>query len=484
MSPLRFVKSGPASGRIFFGDDCIGEIHDLCLRNMSLEPGGRIVIGNEVPLPLYWRQYAHHEDPARNAGSNPSVEEIPADPGGAGGGPGSDSASSPPLVLRCEGTDARSSIRSRFLLRIGIDLSIPSPGTQVRFVIEIEAELEVLRGHGWQVTYNPDHGELEFCNLWPEGTFVTGQELKKSFSSCFVQRSSTSAVTLIRHHHLESSDKHNIPLKPGDRFGWVLEDRNPVIELLSGLEVSAGLCAYMWDAHFAYRCCSGPGEAWLPPGSRYSASFRISLLDRTQASVLVMHGVHAPAPEALVTPLYRDGLNKFNETLDLSGGGAEAEGQAAAVWPWTFDNGGREALEVEGTLDRSTGYDDNSSLRIRAAGTCTGRWMATTLGPAFGGHPFRDKRRHALSAVVRAESLDGIARIGLRIHRRGAPGLGEPDRYEHYWSPGMCSGTTPWTVLEVLTPHISPPPDRVHILLEQQGRGTAWFDNVWFRESR
>ena len=450
MTTPRFEKTGRADGKIFIGGECIAEIAAMCLCNLRLGPGGAIIIGGDVPLPLFWRQYAHHEDPRRNGGSQARVEEIAGDRG--------------KLLLRCAGTNAGSEILSIFT--VGVSADGPFGG----YAVDIHAAFEVAPGKTWNVTHNPSHGELEFCNIWPEGTFRP--QGRKSYTQCFIQRGET--VTLIPHTHLESSDKRNILMHRGDRFGWLLEDENPVIELLSDSGVNAGLCAYMWDAHFGCRTCQVPGEMTLGAGSRHEASLRLTRIGRAEGAALVARGVRAEAEETAQTPVYMEGINTFRETL------LSLPGREHTAWPWTFEVTRGDHARTLGTMDRTRGFDDTRSLRISSEGPGGGRWIATTLGPAFGAPPFADGKRYRLSAVACSSSLKGVARAGLRLHREGAPGLGDAQGYELYWTGTGCSGNAPWTALEVITPPISPAPDRVHLLLDQDGEGTSWFDNVLF----
>ena len=450
MTTPRFEKTGGADGKVYIGGQCIAEIAAMYLCNLRLSPGGARIIGRDVPLPLFWRQYAHHEDPQRNGGSLARVDQVAGETGR--------------LLLRCQGTNAGGEIISTFTAGFSEDRA--SGG----YAVDIHAVFDVAPGKTWSVTHNPSHGELEFCNLWPEGTFTPHG--KKSYTQCFVQRGGT--VTLIPHTHIESSDKRNIPMQRGDRFGWLLEEENPVIELLSDARVSAGLCAYMWDAHFGYRICDAPGGMILGEGSRHEARVRIARIGRAEGEALLARGVRADTTEAALTPVYMDGINTFRETL------LSLPGREQTAWPWAFEATGGDPARAAGTIDRTRGYDDTSSLRINSEGPGGGRWIATTLGPAFGGDPFADGKRYRLSAVASSSSLNGVARAGLRLHRVGTPGLGDTRTYDLYWTGRGCSGNAPWTALEVITPPISPPPDRVHLLLDQEGEGTSWFDNVLF----
>ena len=450
MTTPRFEKTGGGDGKVFIGGECIAEIAAMSLANLRLGPGGGTIIGCDVTLPLFWRQYAHHEDPRRNGGSLAQVDQVAGETG--------------KLLLRCTGTNHGGEIVSTFTVGFSEDQSTGG------YAVDIHAVLEVAPGRTWGVTHNPSHGELEFCNIWPEGTFRPHG--KKSYTQCFVQRGGT--VTLIPHTHLESSDKHNILMRRGDRFGWLLEEENPVIELLSDSGVSAGLCSYMWDAHFGYRTCHAPGGMMLEAGSRHEASVRITRIARAEGEALMEKGVRAGTAEAARTPVYMDGTNTFRETF------LSLPDREQTAWPWTFEATGADPAGTAGTLDRTRGYDDTSSLRIISEGTGGGRWIATTLGPAFGGPPFADGKRYRLSAAASSSSLKGVARAGVRRHREGTPELGDVRAYELYWSGSGCTGNAPWTILEVITPPISPPPDRVHLVLDQEGEGTSWFDNVLF----
>src|SRR5512140_2876830 len=78
--PFSTEKTGTASLRISDGQELVCEIRDLRLQNVRLRPGGRRLIGEEVPLPLYWEQYANHEHPERNSGSHGSLRVASEDP--------------------------------------------------------------------------------------------------------------------------------------------------------------------------------------------------------------------------------------------------------------------------------------------------------------------------------------------------------------------------------------------------------------------
>ena len=67
---FKFEQIDDSSANIFANDQKVAEIKDLQLCNVRFKSEGPILLGNSVPMPLFWWQYANHEDPERNTGSN------------------------------------------------------------------------------------------------------------------------------------------------------------------------------------------------------------------------------------------------------------------------------------------------------------------------------------------------------------------------------------------------------------------------------
>jgi hypothetical protein len=445
-------KLGNAWVRILDDQQLVGEIRDLRLQNARFRRNGRLLIGEEVPLPLYWEQYADHEHPERNCGSNGSVRVI--ENGGER------------IVLECTGSTRSGSVRSAYVVALtrGRDAAT--------YLFDIHASLRVADEKSWQVTSNPHHGELEFCNFWPDGVFAADGTKALLYDGCYVVRGNS--VHVIPHHHLESSDKHNIIMTPGDKMMWLLEDENPCIELLGTAEVAAGVCAYMWDAHLGYRICHGVTARTLHAGDRYEASFRLSSLPRSEGERIVAVASRLVSPEIESFPLVVEGVNAFDQTL------ANTRIPLSEAWPWETEVISGDATHVAFGLDREFGLGDRTSVRIDASTQAHAVWKATTLGPAFRQPRFASGARYRLAASVRTSMTSGAASITLRIHREGSPHLFDPQQYESYRSEREVAGGSDWTRLEVRSPVITPAPDRMHFLLEMRGTGTCWFDNVHF----
>jgi hypothetical protein len=69
-------------------------------------------------------------------------------------------------------------------------------------------------------------------------------------------------------------------------------------------------------------------------------------------------------------------------------------------------------------------------------------------------------------------------RIALRVHRAGRGSVFDVTGYEVFASAWLSNADREWRELGVETPRLSPAPDRVHLLLELEGVGRAWFDDV------
>jgi hypothetical protein len=226
----------------------------------------------------------------------------------------------------------------------------------------------------------------------------------------------------------------------------------------------------MWDAHFAYKICTEGKELLLPTGSRFEAGYELTSLDENEVTPIVDRAVDRPVPDLASIPLYISGVNHFTRTLQNVGA------DWRYVWPWDAE-GDSASTPV---FDRRFGFDDSSCLRIDSRGSGTSCWKATTLGPAFGGEPFVGGSKYQLSAMVKTSKLEGKTMIAMRLHRENNGSVFDIQNYETFTSGQTLQGDADWKLLKLITPPISPAPDRLHLLLIQEGRGTTWFDNVLF----
>jgi hypothetical protein len=432
----------------------VADVRRLALVDFHPEAGAPAVIGRDVGVPLYWRQYANHQNPERSLDSHRRLGAPETGPG----------------WLRLQATGAT---RSRCALS---DYEVTfRAGARGRVTVEVKARLEIPPGPGWRVTPQPDHGELAFCTLWPAGVFSPTGKVPKRFQSCLWQ--SGSRVERIAHHHLESPDKQRLRLGPGDRFAWALEDWNPVITMGEGTRAEAGICAYMWDTHFglrAGRAGRGGKPVVLRPGTVHTASYTLGALGRETARTMGQRAVLRSPGAAADTPVYTGAHHDFRATFRSAGIDRNT------AWPWQQAVTRGRAAAVEFARDTRVGCGDRYSLRLRHRASARSAWQATTLGPAFGEPAFRRGGKLRLTAMVRTRGVRGRVRIALRVHRAGRGSVFDVAGYEVWSSAWFHGGDRDWGELRVETPRLAPAPDRVHLLLELDGTGRAWFDDVGF----
>lgn len=446
---LSFKSTAADSGRILLGNRCVAEISELALVKFVPWNGAASLVGREVGVPLLWRQYGNHQDPERSARYHRRLTAQAKGPGW--------------LRLRAAGATQSRRMTSTYELTFGVD-------ERQRLNLQVAARLDVASGDGWLVTPHADHGEVTFCTLWPAGVFSADGRAPKRFQCCLASRGAK--MRRIEHHHLESPDKHRIALRAGDRFAWALEDINPVLTIGPGAPVLAGLCAYMWDAHFGLRTCPDHEAVTLPPGTVLTADYTLSAVTRAELAPAVKRAKLLSPGRAADTPVWTGGRHTFKETFR----GADIDRNTA--WPWATAVKAGPAEAVEFARERGFGASDRYSLRIHHRAKAASRWLATTLGPAFGEPPFRRGGKLLLRALVFTRGLRGTVRVALRVHRQGRGSVFDVAGYETHPSTTQSADQGKWTELSVTTPALTPAPDRVHVLLELNGEGRVWFDNV------
>lgn len=448
---LSFKSTAADSGRILLGSRCVAEIRELALVKFVPWAGAVSLVGRDVGVPLLWQQYGNHQDPERSARYHRRLSLQKAGPGW--------------LRLRAVGSTQSRSMTSTFELTFRVD-------ARQRLSLHAAARLEVDPGDGWLVTPHADHGEVTFCTLWPTGVFSPDGRAPKRFQCCLASRGTK--MRRIEHHHLESPDKHRIALRAGDRFAWALEDINPVLTIGPGAPVLAGLCAYMWDAHFGLRTCPDHEPVTLPPGTVLTADYTLAAVARAELEPDCKRAQLLSPGRAADTPVWTGGLHTFKETF------RSADIDRNTAWPWATAITAGSADDVELARERWFGSSECFSLRIHHRAKAASMWLASTLGPAFGEPPFRRGGKLFLRALVFTRGLRGTVRVALRVHRQGRGSVFDVAGYEVFPSATLNTDEGQWTELRLTTPALAPAPDRVHVLLELDGEGRVWFDDVQF----
>lgn len=444
---LSFQSTARDGGRVLHGRKCVAEVKQLALIHFVPQSGAESLVGAEVGVPFYWRQYGNHQDPERRMDFQRRLTLI--------------EQTATTIRLRATGTTQSGSARSEYAITFRID-------ARGRLRCEVEAVLTVPEGPGWLVTPHPHHGEAVFCTLWPSGVFSPDGRAPKRFDSCLVEGGNQARRIL--HHHLESPDKQHICLSAGDRFAWGLEEVNPQLTIGAGTRAEAGVCAYMWDTHFALRVCRAKRDVLLPPGTVLRAAYTLEGKTRRQLVSTYRRATITSSGAAADTPMYRSGLHTFKETF------RDAALAGNTAWPWQREIVEGRAADVIFARDTRVGCGDRYALKLQHRRAVQSRWLASTLGPAFGEPAFKRGVCLALNAMVKTTGT-AEARITLRWHRTGCGSVFDVTGYET-WSSEWIAQEKDWIELLIETPPLRPAPDRVHLLLELKGRGTAWFDNV------
>ncbi|MBN1541243.1 hypothetical protein JW992_03785 [candidate division KSB1 bacterium] len=450
-SPFVFVAQGATGGEIRYGECRIARIENLALTQFQFHPHRSSVLHETFPLPLFWRQYADHQDPERNAGSNGVLRLVALD--------------SESLTLSASGTNAGSNLQSRMLLRVQRDPQ--SNGYRWR----LTCELSVTTQPGWLVTPNPNQGEVEFCNFWPARVFDPENPQLKRFSCCAVDRGDR--IDRIPHHHLETADKAMIPMRRGDRFLWLLEDENPVIQLLSHEPVYAGICAYMWDVHFGFKVCSDNQPVVLPVGTRFRAAVEIYGIDREEGESLLWRSQEETIKT--VDSVFHAGIMEFDRPYS-----AYAAAERDSLWPWHRSADSQSDDAVLFGIEPSELDADRLELTLTHTEAAESVWIAPSLGPAFGGSFFRADKKQRFTARIKLESPDQTAWVALRLHCPGEGSVFDLSTYRLYRSKTIDGSRSGWQSVSVCTPEQCSAPDRMHIMLVFHGTGKARFAGLHF----
>ncbi len=448
-SEFTFQRKSRDGGLLKLDGVIVAAIRRLELFNFSPRIHGEPIVGDEVGVPLYWRQYGDHQNPERSANSHRSISAV--------------RRLDRSLQLTARGLTRSRGVESLYTVVFRVD-------GHDRIFIEVKARLEVRGADGWLVTPHPDHGEVTFCTLWPRGVFSPQNRETKRFQNCLVQRGARRES--IEHHHLESPDKHHIRLSEGDRFAWGLEKVNPVITMGAGTKAEAGVCAYMWDVHFGLKVCDADQPITLPPGAVLHAAYTLGAVSRATLRPLIKCASVRSSGVALDRPVWTGGHHSFQKTF-------RSEGiDRNTAWPWQTEVTRGDDQQVRFSRDVKIGCADSYSLKIKHHGNAQSSWQATTLGPAFGERPFCRGGRLRIKSMVRLGGAEGKAQVVLRLHREDRGSVYAVSDYELYPSDQLASADQEWRELVVTTPRLSPAPDRVHVILQLDGPGTAWFDEV------
>jgi hypothetical protein len=136
-------------------------------------------------------------------------------------------------------------------------------------------------------------------------------------------------------------------------------------------------------------------------------------------------------------------------------------------WAW-------EPHSAECRLDESVGFSDRCSVTIRKQTRWRTAWYTRALGEDYHDHrPLTG--RFEIRAMVRTQGLTGRARIGVRCYNGPECLLYSESGGTTVYSAAV-SGTHDWTRRRIAFE--AKGYGRFKIILEQEGSGQSWFDDV------
>ena len=238
------------------------------------------------------------------------------------------------------------------------------------------------------------------------------------------------------------------PLKADGGIWVVVGDPvlSPVVEIRGLPEgfshVSAGHCWWAYDMHTLFHAKTVDGK--VPPGE-YVSSVRYTGMSAAEANTLLAQAeFYKPGDLSAVVPVYTAGVG-YTERFDR---------EVLLASPH------QEHLIWAGVIDKTVGYDDDSSLRLDGPMEA---WTITGSSYFMTGYA----KRNLITAWVKTKDVRGDGpTVGFRRW---------DNNYGEFYSTGI-TGTTDWTKIELVT---TGPFNfwGVTLYWRNAGTGTVWIDN-------
>jgi hypothetical protein len=283
----------------------------------------------------------------------------------------------------------------------------------------------------------------------------------------FVYEADNGAVNAIPINHYTTSHKGGIRLKRDGMFLTAFEhDGNPAIQMVGDTAGKSriGICWWGYDFHLS-RSIS-PDELFGPIRSHY----RLFQCPETQVKALLEKSTTPPLRDDEWAgreeyPIY-ERVSSFDKGLRLDG---FYEGPVDP-FPWRFTGNGAE-------WDRSFGRIDTYSLKIENQDGGLTRWHTFQGdGEGYFTEPWTPCKGYKVSCYVKTENVSGRgSTIAVQYH------VPNSKQVFPVVTARKITGTKDWTQLEIeVGPPDSSPPEIgcLMILLQQDGSGTTWFDDL------
>lgn len=293
---------------------------------------------------------------------------------------------------------------------------------------------------------------VEFTGMW-----------RKRYQK-FVYESEDGSLQAIPLNHFTTSHKSNIRLKRDGIFTAVYEaDGNPAFQFVEDTadKSSIGICWWGYDVHFA-RVVT-PDELDKP----INTHFRIFQCPGQKAKEFAANAIVKPLkPEEWggkkEYPVY-ERISSFERGLSLDG-----------IWNGVTDPFPWEIVGEGAAWDKTSGRNDNFSLKIERNEKGLTRWKTFQGdGQGYWMEPWSPCKGYTVRIWIKTANVIGNgATLAMQYHIPN-----ESQQYPIYTAKKL-TGTNDWTRLELTTG--TPPPEAgcLMLMLQQDGIGTTWFDDL------
>lgn len=296
---------------------------------------------------------------------------------------------------------------------------------------------------------------LEFPGMW-----------KKRYQK-FVYEAADGSIRTIPINHFTTSHKGNIRLKRDGMFLTAFEpDGNPAIQFVGDTADKSSISICWWGYDFHLSRSVTPDELFEP----VPVHFRIFQCPNTIAQNLLKQSVTPPLkPDEwggkAEYPVY-ERVSSFDKGIQLDG---TFDGNTDP-FPWHIAGIGAE-------WDKTSGRTDSYSLKITKNESGLTRWKTFQGdGEGYFAEQWLPCKGYKVSCYVRTDGVSGRgSTLAVQYHVPNSP-----QQYPIITA-SRIRGTTGWTRLDLDVGPPGPYPPEIGclmIMLQQDGSGTTWFDDL------
>jgi len=308
---------------------------------------------------------------------------------------------------------------------------------------------------------------LEFGDILPAGCNDRFQPGGGKRYQWYVYKGRDGRLYKLPHNHSRGPERRGILYGKDGYIAFVTEaDCNPVIQFMgnAGLRVFSEICHAMFDVHFKLN--RDEEIRLLRAGEPLEVHYRIHSVPQARAAQILDDALFDPKLEDPLSrlPLYAlDGVNRFEPSEDYL--------KPTDQWPW-------QPSDSNCIWDLDAGYEGKGSLKIsRDNHSGSSHWAcdrAVIELRTYQLHRPIDGRFH-IRAMVRTDGVTARVRVGLEFAGLTPEGWWQP-RPPQYAETELTD-TNDWALIELIT---TPGNGAVgaKILLEHEGAGQSWFDDV------